>query len=72
MKIAIDWKIVEHYLDGADIKVRTKRLGHFTAATAREKMATAFPEYTFVAKGNHGFGGYWVHINGNTAECIPS
>lgn len=73
MKIAQDWKIVEH-LDGGDkITVKTKNLGHYTEATAREKMAAMYPapNWRFRTVPSHGFGGYWVHVGGDTAQCIP-
>lgn len=73
-QIAQDWKIVQTLRDPKTLKFSetTAKLGKFTAYTAHSKMAKRFPEYRYVAKPFHGFGGYWVDQDGNTAECLPA
>lgn len=74
MKIAQNWKILEHIDVDNKIEVRFKKLGHYTQATAREKMDGLYPapNWRFKAVANHGFGGYWVAVWGDTAQCLPA
>lgn len=73
-QIAIDWKIKETLFDPKThtFPVKVTKLGRYTAATAAEKMIKKFPGYRFNPKPFHGFGGYWVDGDGNTAECLPA
>ena len=73
-KTAIAWKIVEVLFYPATSKFveKTKKLGRFTAATAREKVEKMYPDYKFKEVGSHGVGGYWVDTDGATVEVIPA
>jgi hypothetical protein len=67
-QIAQNWKITEHVMIDGKIIEKTSKLGKFTAYTAASKMSKKFDGYRFNPKNFHGFGGYWVDSNGNTAS----
>ena len=67
-QIAENWKITEHKLLDGKIVESTSKLGKYTAYTAADKMNKKFPSYKFTPRNFHGFGGYWVDANGNTAS----
>ena len=73
--IAEDWKTVETLFDQRTqtFSTLTRNLGRFTAATAREKVEPLAlgRSYTWRARPVHGFGGYWVNVDGDTIELLP-
>ena len=73
-QVAIKWKIKETLFDQKKRMFieKVSVLGRYTAATAAEKMTIRYPSYRYVPKPLHGFGGYWVDGDGNTAECLPA
>lgn len=73
-KIAVEWKIVEIHFDPVTSRFveKHKKLGRFTAATAREKVDKMYPTYKFKEVDSHGFGGRWVDLNYATVDVIPA
>lgn len=74
-RVAQNWKTVETVFDAATGKLSEviKNAGRFTQATVTGKMQRVAADrgYFWRAKPQHGFGGYWVHPNGDTIEVLP-